>query len=395
MPTIAERGCVGTLRASVELAIASATGPIGVACSGGIDSMALADAAIAMAGAPRVHVITIDHGLVATSADTAAAVTAWAVGQGAHGVVRRVTVGDRASIEAAARDARYEALEDLVAELDLAVVLLGHTARDQAETVLMRIVRGTGPAGLAGIPAVRGPFVRPFLDHPRELTEAYVAARDLPTWLDPMNADVTLQRVRVRDTILPLVRSENPAVDTALVRLAASAREWLAVIDRAAGPFGQLPIDCPALAGQPPAIRKRALAIALDRVRISFDAVHLEQLDTLVTAPAHGEVAIDLPGARLVRSYDVLTIPVAPDARRFTAPPGHVLRTWQPGDRMRPARLHGKSRKLSDLFIDAKVPRDVRRLAQVLIRASDGVIIWAEHVGIAFGEAEDLEPAPV
>jgi tRNA(Ile)-lysidine synthetase-like protein len=62
---------------------------------------------------------------------------------------------------------------------------------------------------------------------------------------------------------------------------------------------------------------------------------------------------------------------------------------------MCPARLHGKSRKLSDLFIDAKVPRDVRRLAQVLIRASDGVIVWAEHVGIAFGEAEDLEPVPV
>jgi len=386
---------VGTLRASVKLAIATATGPIGVACSGGIDSMALADAAIAVAGAPRVHVITIDHGLVATSADTAAAVRAWAIGRGAHGVVRRVTVGERASVEAAARDARYEALADLVDELGLAVVLLGHTARDQAETVLMRIVRGTGPAGLAGIPAVRGPFVRPFLDHARELTEAYVAERDLPTWLDPMNADTTLQRVRIRDTILPLVRSENPAVDTALVRLAASAREWLAVIDHAAGPFGQFPIDCPALAGQAPAIRKRALAIALDRVRISFEAVHLEQLDAVVTAPARGEVVIDLPGARVVRSYDLLTIPSPPDVRRFTAPAGHLLRTWQPGDRMCPARLHGKSRKLSDLFIDAKVPRDVRRLAQVMIRTSDGVIIWAEHVGIAFGESADLEPVPI
>jgi tRNA(Ile)-lysidine synthetase-like protein len=62
---------------------------------------------------------------------------------------------------------------------------------------------------------------------------------------------------------------------------------------------------------------------------------------------------------------------------------------------MCPARLHGKSRKLSDLFIDAKVPRDVRRLAQVLIRTSDGTIVWAEHVGIAFGESPDLEPVPV
>lgn len=377
---------VRTLRGAVNAAIeevGAKNSSIGVACSGGADSIALADAAIAEAGAARVVVVTIDHQLSPGSAEVAAGVAAWARGQGARAEIRAVAVERRASLEAAAREARYAALDDVIDDHALAAILLGHTARDQAETVLLRVVRGTGPAGLAGMPARRGAYVRPLLALPRAATEAYVAARGLPTWPDPMNADAALARVRAREQLLPLLRAENPAIDDALVQLAASAREWLDVIDALAAPWSALPIACGALAVQPPAVRKRALARALEAAGLGYDAAHLIALDALVTAPARGEVALDLPGARLVRSYDALdlgAITVTP-AELAAPPPGHHYRTWQPGDRMRPARLGGRSRKLSDLFIDAKVPKHVRDAARVLVRDGDGAIVWAEHIG--------------
>ena len=386
------------VRAAVTAAVGElGPGLFGVACSGGADSIALADATIATVGAQHVVVLTIDHGLSPGSAQIALAVAAWARGTGAAAVVRQVAVARRASIEAAARDARYGALEALVNELGLTSVFTGHTARDQAETVLMRIVRGTGPAGLAGIPKVRGPFVRPFLELSRGEIDHYIAARDLPTWNDPMNADLHVSRIRFRQRVLPELRHENPAIDDALVRLAASAREWTRVIDELAGPFAAFPISCEALARQPAAVRKRAVALALEARGLGYDAVHLDTLDRLVIAPARGELGVDIAGARLIRSYDRLTVrELAPILDiELIAPPGpYQLRIWQPGDRMRPARLRGRSRKLSDLFIDAKIPRDVRPHARVVLRTTDQTIVWVEHVGIAFGESPNVIPAP-
>ncbi|HTR53867.1 MAG TPA: tRNA lysidine(34) synthetase TilS [Kofleriaceae bacterium] len=357
-------------------------GLYGVACSGGPDSLALADAAIAAAGASHVVIVSIDHGLHAGSARVAADVAAWARGQGAAAVVRRVTC-DRS--EAGARAARLSALDAIADELGLACVMLGHTARDQAETVLMRVVRGTGPAGLAGIPARRGRFVRPLLDVPRDAIEAYVRAHRLSVHADPMNADDRYFRVRIRGRYVPALRSENPALDDALVRLAASAREWTEVIDALATPFAHFPIDCRMLAAQPAAIRKRALALALG---LGYDATHLDALDALVTAPARGEVALDLPGVTLVRSYDLLQPQREPPSSKsdLLVPAGYELRHHRPGDRMRPARLKGRSRKLSDLYVDAKIPRDQRAAARVLVRTRDRAIVWAEFIGDAYDE---------
>jgi tRNA(Ile)-lysidine synthase len=388
---------VRTIRAAVNAAISQVgAGLYGVACSGGIDSMALADAVIAVAGATHVVIVTIDHALLAHSAQVADGVATWARREGATAIVQRVNVVRGGSLEAAARTARYAAFEIAIAELGLAALMLAHTHRDQAETVLMRILRGTGPAGLVAMAARRGPYVRPLLALPRAATEAYVAERRLPTWDDPMNADPDIMRVRVRDTVLPALRAENPAVDDALVRLAASTREWLDMIDREAAPLGQFPIACPELARHPAAVRKRALALALDRAGIDFDATHLEALDELVLAPDRGEVGIDVPGARIIRSYATL----APDVPRSAgsgisgSDDDYEVRTWQPGDRMCPVRLRGRSRKLSDLFIDLKLPRAERAIAQVMVRRSDRTIVWAEHIGPAFGESSDLPRLP-
>jgi tRNA(Ile)-lysidine synthase len=376
-------------------------GLYGVACSGGADSMALADAAIRVAGPAHAVVLVIDHGLVPGSAEVAAAVAAWARGQGAAAVVRRVHGTRRGSLEADARRERYAALDALADELGLACVLVGHTARDQAETVLLRLLRGTGPAGLAAIAAVRGRFARPLLGLDRAAIEAYVAARGLPVWHDPMNDDRRVARVRVRHDVLPALRRENPQLDAALVRLAGSAAEWLEVIDGLARPLARFPVAAAAVAAQPAAVRKRALALALEAAGVDYDAAHLEQLDRLVAGPDRGEVAIDLPGARVVRSYGAVSVsmsaatstralPVALDAPHA----GYELRAWRPGDRMRPARLKGRSRKLSDLYIDAKVPRAARAAARVLVRTSDATIVWAEHVGAAFGESCAIAPIP-
>ncbi len=374
-----------------------APGPIGVACSGGADSIALADAAIEVAGAARVAVLTIDHGLSPGSAEVAAQVAAWARGRGAAAAVERVAVARRASLEAAARDARYAALERLAARLGAARVLVGHTARDQAETVLLRLLRGTGPAGLAAIPAARGRFVRPLLGLGRDEIDAYVAARALPRWDDPMNDDPGLARVRVRRELLPRLRRENPRLDAALVRLAGSAAEWLEVIDGLAAPHARLPIACAELAALPAAVRKRAVALALERAAVEYDASHLEAIDRVVTRAPRGTLRIDLPAARLVRIYDRLELELeraADPGAPLAPPPGpYLLRTWQRGDRMKPARLKGRSRKLSDLFIDAKVPRDARGAARVLVRTTTGTIVWAEHIGLAHDEPAELAPA--
>ena len=139
---------LSTLRAEVKRWYGRLSpGLFGLACSGGADSMALADAVIAQAR--DVVVLHIDHGLSPDSARVAETVASWARGQGVDVVVRNVVVDERT--EAAAREARYEAFESLRAELGLATIWLAHTARDQAETVMMRILRGTGPAGLTAM----------------------------------------------------------------------------------------------------------------------------------------------------------------------------------------------------------------------------------------------------
>lgn len=386
---------VDPVSAAVNAAIGRVgPGRYGVACSGGADSMALAHATITAAGPAQVVVISIDHRLQPGSGAVANGVVAWAMEQGATAVARGVDVAERASLEAAARDARYAALTEITDELGLAAVFLGHTARDQAETVLMRVIRGTGPAGLAGIPARRGTFVRPLLALPRAAIDDYVTRHALPISADPMNEDLALSRVRVRSQLLPLLRAENPQLDAALVRLAASATEWLEVIDGAAAPWSAFPIDCRTLAPQPPAIRKRAIARALEALGIEHAALHLEAIDALVCRPTAGEVGLDLPGARLVRSYDVLSLSGNGGRPQYRTAEGYLVRPWEPGDRMRPARLRGQSRKLSDLYIDAKVPRTVRATAQVCVRIADGEIVWAEHIGVADGEGLEVVPKP-
>jgi tRNA(Ile)-lysidine synthetase-like protein len=405
----------------VVAAVRAAMGPLlpatfGIACSGGADSLVLADAAALALGSVATVLLHVDHGLSEGSAAIGERVVAWARGRGLAAVVRRVEVERCASIEAAARQARYRALGELADQLGLVAIATAHTARDQAETVLLRILRGTGVAGLAGIAASRArtlqpllrplqqPLLRPLLAVDRATIDDYAAARCLPVWDDPMNADLRFARARVRRQLMPRLRQENPAIEEALRRLASHAAEWAEVLDVQAVPLAER-LRASELVNALPAVRKRALALALIHRGLGFEAVHLEALDALMCEPARGTVKISLPGAVAVRQYDELRIQVGdggqgdPQERAEARIPDEVadpgrfsVRRWRAGDRMRPARLGGRSKKLSDLFGEAKLPRALRATAQVVCRRRDDSIVWVEYLGFAHEITSDTAP---
>jgi len=391
--------------------------PILVACSGGVDSSALAHAAMQIRCAGRLGAVTlcyVDHRLREGSADDGRVVERLAERGGADFVAVAVDVDRRrASLEEAARDARYAALERVASTRGAEVVLVGHTADDQSETVLMRIIAGTGLSGLAGIPARRGRFVRPLLDLGRADTAGYCGRHRIDVAEDPTNRDPRHRRNRVRHEILPLLRGENPAVSRALVELAKRASEAADLIDAAAAELARAARaghgwDVAALAAAPRTAAAVVLARGAEGAGIGpLSARHHAALDALLRRPVGGSARVDLPGGCAVREYGRMYFAgmsaaarenrqqAAGDGQLATvdagplevAGPGgpYEIRLVRPGDRMQPVRLRGRSCKLSDLFIDARVPRRLRADARVVVRAADGRIEWAEHIGPAYG----------
>jgi len=170
---------VAATRVAVRRALTAGnpgSAPVLVACSGGADSLALAAATafVAPRQGVRAGLVTVDHGLQEGSAKQARIVAEWATAAGlAPVVVETVRVAGRAGgPEAAAREARYEALVRAAAAHGIGTVLLGHTRDDQAEQVLLGLARGSGARSLSGMPRRRDPFARPLLDLPRTTTEA-------------------------------------------------------------------------------------------------------------------------------------------------------------------------------------------------------------------------------
>ena len=210
-----------------------------VACSGGADSLALAAATAFVAPrlGLRAGLVTVDHGLQAGSAGRAALVADWAAAAGFDPAeVATIDVGGLpGGPEAAARSARYAALTAAASRLGAALVLLGHTRDDQAETVLLAMARGAGPRGLAGMPYRRGLFVRPLLDVARSDTRKACAALGLGVWEDPHNTDPAYARSRVRSDALPaLIAALGPAVVDNLARTAAQLAVDNAALDELA-----------------------------------------------------------------------------------------------------------------------------------------------------------------
>jgi len=292
-----------------------------VACSGGADSLALAAALAFVAPRQRLRAggVTVDHGLQPGSAERAQAVAQRlaslgldpvecstvmvpARGNGAHGA--HGAHGARTGPEAAARAARYQALEAAAQRTGAAAVLLGHTLDDQAETVLLGLARGSGARALAGMATQRGRYRRPLLPVRRQATRAACAALGLPVWDDPHNADSRFSRVRVRHEVMPVLESAlGPGVADALARTARQLRADADYLDAQAAietarAGGCAALRAESLATLPAAIRTRVLhtaAIAAGCPAGSLTACHVEQLEALVTG-WRGQRWIDLPG---------------------------------------------------------------------------------------------------
>jgi tRNA(Ile)-lysidine synthase len=284
-----------------------------VACSGGPDSLALAAALafIAPRAGLRAGGLSVDHGLQDGSAARAAAVVSAMSGLGldpARAIA--VSVGDAGGPEAAARTARYDALERAARELGAAAVLLGHTLDDQAETVLLGLARGSGPRSLAGMPTSRGGFRRPLLTVRRSVTVGACAALGLDPWHDPHNADRRFARVRVRLDALPALEAAlGPGVAEALARTAGQLRDDAEVLEKIASGVGRqgevglagensAAMSADSLAGLPGAVRSRVLrsaALAAGCPAGALTAAHIARIEELVTR-WHGQRWIDLPG---------------------------------------------------------------------------------------------------
>ena len=196
-----------------------------IAVSGGPDSMALLHILWELRDrlGLTLEVAGIDHGLRPAAAEELELVRARAEALGLPFIGLAVDVARHrrgAGLQDAARRARLGALATLAAEHGARRVALGHQADDQAETVLFRIVRGTGLAGLQGIPYRREPFVRPLLDLTRAEILRYLRRRSIPFVADPSNANLRFARARIRHRHLPALAEENPRVAEALVALA-------------------------------------------------------------------------------------------------------------------------------------------------------------------------------
>lgn len=275
-----------------------------VACSGGPDSLALA-AAVAFE-APRASVragaVIVDHGLQDGSAQVAsqAADTCRSLGLDPVRVMPvDVTLAGQ-GLEAAARHARYAALDQCAHDLGADLVLLGHTRDDQAEQVLLGLVRGSGARSLAGMPRRRGGFVRPFLHLPRSVCVQACAAAGLTPWADPHNEDERFARVRARGVLTFAEQQLGPGVSAALARSADLLADDADALDgwaqTALADLGPGPWPVTALTALPAAVRTRVWRLVADAAGGGpLTSEHVRQLDRLLTM-WRGQGPVALPG---------------------------------------------------------------------------------------------------
>jgi tRNA(Ile)-lysidine synthase len=415
-----------------------------VAVSGGADSVALLSALLALAPSLglALHVAHVDHGLRPDSGYDAGFVEALGRRLGVPVAVERVRVDVRGtSPEAAARAARYAALERVADRVGAGRIALGHTADDQAETVLMRLLERAGVRGLAGIPAVRGRFIRPLLDARRADVLAHLREAGLPWVEDPSNRDPKFLRNRIRHELLPLLAGAyGPDVVAALNGIAEQARETLDALDRmATAELARLVVTEPdalvlplaALRDLPRGIAAEVLRQAAARLggRAPLRAWGHRGLRRILAAPpprrgfrlggvvvevSVGRVRLgrrpvpELPARELAvpgrlelpeigrtieatvvdgRGYAIPRTPdrTAFDAATLTGP--LVVRARRRGDWF--AAFGGGPRRLKSFLVTARVPRWDRRRVPVVETA--GEIVWL--AGLRRGAAAPVTPA--
>ncbi|HKU39306.1 MAG TPA: tRNA lysidine(34) synthetase TilS [Polyangiales bacterium] len=264
------------------------------ACSGGPDSAALLAALARLAPELgfELEAASVDHGLRPDAARDVAIAGRQAAALQVPFHALRVDVSSGASVQAHARSARYAALLGLAARLGATRVAVGHTRDDQAETVLARLLRGTGLAGLAAIDPVREDgVIRPLIDCERSAVHAFAAEQCTELAADPSNGDERFERVRIRAHVMPLLLTENPRITDHLATLADEARELRAPLEHlAAAALAQACVSArhvriPILAERPLVVRHAALRAWLTREgAVPVARSHVAELDRALLA---------------------------------------------------------------------------------------------------------------
>jgi tRNA(Ile)-lysidine synthase len=414
------------------------------ALSGGSDSVALTYLLRELHAASDLSLVGLahfNHQLREAADDDERFCRDLADGLGLPLIVERDDVAARArrerrSVEDAGRAARYEFLERARAHFGADLVALGHTRDDQAETYLLRLLRGAGARGLASMYPRRGTFVRPLLDCRRAELQDYLASRSLPYVVDASNADVSIPRNRVRAELLPLLEGRfNPAVVDALADQAEMARdewEWMHEAARAASEGicrreGNVwRIDAAGLNALPAALARLVLHRSMTEASGGRPASY-GHVNAALRMSGEGGARFDAPGHAVERIGDVLVLtPSRPDrpppleSFRYDLPiPGRVelahagvvvsaerapsvaaagavlgngvaavrdelcqaplaVRNRRPGDRFRPFGLQGR-KKLQDYFVDRKVAQSDRDAVPIVVDGADRIVWVAGH----------------
>jgi tRNA(Ile)-lysidine synthase len=390
--------------------------PLLVMLSGGGDSVCLLDVALRLDA--RVSALHVNYGLREGAGEDESFVRELCRRLEVALHAERAVLGVGGNLQDQARQVRY-ALAEQHAEGDYAA---GHTASDQAETVLYRLAVSPGSRALHGMPARRGRLVRPLLGVTRHEVREYLRRRGLEWREDPSNTDRRFARVRVREELLEALRAVGPAPERTIAETARQLREEAEVLDAAVSAAveqlgGGPAVSLPALREHPPAVRRLVLR------RLAGDR---PVPDSLLDTGGRGTKAVDLgDGLRAVVEYGTLRFTRAREAEapapvELTVPgrvgfgdweveaavgaPGEVsvrgealaptatVRAWREGDRMRPKGLAG-TKTLQDLFTDHKVPRELRRSLPVV--EAQGQIVWVAGVAVSERFAAPEGPASV
>ena len=276
-----------------------------VAVSGGADSLALAHALSIEAKEFVITVIgvTVDHQLQEQSGTQAEKVKEQLKNFGLDCIIRKVNVDLKNGLEASARKARYEALQEVANEQRAVAVFLGHTRDDQAETVLLGLARGSGTRSLSGMAHHKGLYLRPLLEITRVQNENYCEEMKLQYWNDPHNENPDFSRVRVRNEALPVLeKSIGPGIAEALARSAHLLRDDADALDHWAKReeihLDLSDLDCAHLETLPRAIRTRVIRAAIYGAGAPAGMVtleHVSAVEALISAWS-GQGALNLPG---------------------------------------------------------------------------------------------------
>ena len=312
-------------------------------------------------------------------------------------------------LEAAAREARYAFLRSLPGK-----VATAHTADDNAETVLMHLIRGTGLKGLGGIAPVNGSVIRPMLSVTRQEVEALLQEYHLPHREDSSNASDDFLRNRLRHHVMPLLQMENPGVSLAISAAALRLRQDEAYLQSQLEP--ELP-NVSVLAQMPPALQSRYLEHFLKQNGVPEpEQVHISAVRELLYSDKPS-ARMDFPGGVVIaRDYDRLTVlgnPPAPEEAAIPVPGVTELPQWgirvtcdekpnggfgvnvrgsltvrsrKAGDEI---RLPGGSKSIKKLMIDRKISAPERNRIPIL--ADDDGVLWAGQCG---GNLARLEEKP-